>query len=295
MDSTQLQGLAAFVRAVEAGSFTAAAKLGGTTPSAVSKSIARLEKRLDVRLFRRSTRVTVLTKEGQRYYEEVAPLLEALAHAQDVLDPKRLIAGRLRVSLPADLGRTLLQAITTQFAPQFPEVVLDISLSDRRSDILREGFDLALRIGRLEDNSLFVRPLGTLPLALVASPAYLVARGEPASPAGLEQHAHILYRLDGRPYPIRFADGRSYVLDAMAVMEADSGEALRIAAVNGLGIAQLILPTVQKDLDSGALVRVLAGNALQSVPVNIIHAFERRMPKRAERFVEFIVGALIAV
>src|SRR5580698_4706658 len=147
MDSTQLQGLAAFVRAVEAGSFTAAAKLGGTTPSAVSKSIARLEKRLDVRLFRRSTRVTVLTKEGQRYYEEVAPLLEALAHAQDVLDPKRLIAGRLRVSLPADLGRTLLQAITTQFAPQFPEVVLDISLSDRRSDILREGFDLALRIG----------------------------------------------------------------------------------------------------------------------------------------------------
>ncbi|MFC5067277.1 LysR family transcriptional regulator [Flaviflagellibacter deserti] len=292
MDSAQLHGLTAFVRVVEAGSFTAAAKLGGTTPSAVSKSIARLEKRLGVRLFQRTTRITVLTDEGQRYYEEVAPLLDALADAQDVLEPSRLTGGRLRVSLPADLGRILLDAITTRFVPQYPEILLDISLSDRRADILREGFDLALRLGTLEDSSLFARPLGTLVLALVASPAYLAAHGEPASPADLEQHSHIVYRLGGRPYPIRFADGRSFLPDARAAMEADSGEALRIAAVNGLGIAQLIMPTVQKDLDSGALARLLAGDALQPVPVNFIHAFERHMPKRAERFVEFIASTL---
>lgn len=288
MDTDQLQGLAAFIRAVEGGSFAAAARMGNTTPSAVSKSISRLEKRLDVRLFQRTTRTTTLTEEGQRYYDEVAPLVSALGDAEDVLNPKRPPSGRLRVSLPVDIGRDLLQGITRDFIPRHPEIKLDISLSDRRADVLREGFDLALRLGPLEDSSLFSRPLGIVDCAMVASPSYLAKRGEPSSIADLARHSHIGYQLDGRPYPIRFADGQSFQPDP--VMAADSGEALRIAATNGLGIALLVMPSIRKDLASGTLVRVLPDLELRSVPANFIHAFERSVPRRATYFMDFVAG-----
>ena len=292
MESDQLQGLGAFMRVVEAGSFTAAARNAGTTPSAVSKSIARLERRLGTRLFQRSTRVSKLTEEGQRYYDEVAPLFSALADAHTVLKPGRAAQGRLRVSLPADLGRMLMELIATRFIPLHSGIKLDISLSDRRVDLLREGYDLALRLGASDDSGLLTQPLGRMAVILVASPAYLAQRSALQAVTDLNAHAHIGYRQAGRTLPITFADGRS--LQPTTVLDADAGEAMRAAAIAGLGITQLIRPSVAADISNGRLVEVLHETPLRSLPVQFLHAFGRTVPVRARLFMDFVADALSA-
>ncbi|AWM85537.1 LysR family transcriptional regulator [Microvirga sp. 17 mud 1-3] len=289
-DIERLQGLSAFVRVVEAGSFTGGARLLGTTPSAISKSIARLEQRLGVRLFHRSTRSFTLTAEGQDYFDHVAPLMRALEEASDSLRSGHEPAGRLRLSMPADLGRSLMQAITTQFLPHHPHVKLDVSLTDRHVDLIREGFDLTIRVGRVADTGLMSRSLGELPLVLVASPAYLSARGVPRSVDDLRRHAHVRYMLSGRPFPITFADGTS--LTPEGVLDADSGDALRIAAVNGLGIAQILRANIHKELSTGLLSVVLPEIPMPSVPVQVLHAFGRNMPSRARVFLDFVAARI---
>jgi DNA-binding transcriptional LysR family regulator len=288
-----LPGLSAFVRSVEAGSFTGGARLLGTTPSAVSKSIARLERRLGVRLFRRSTRAFVLSGEGQAYYDRVAPLVRGLEEANEALKAPATAVGRLRVSLPADLGRSLLEPITSQLMTRHPGLSLDVSLSDRHVDLIREGFDLALRAGQVADSELHARALIDLPLVLVASPDYLARQGEPQTITDLAVHDHVRYRLGAQVLPIMLADGTRVPIEGR--FDADSGEAMRVAALNGLGIAQILLTTVQGDLDAGRLRRVLPRVPLIPVPVQAIHAFGRNMPMKAKIFIDFIAEHLASL
>jgi DNA-binding transcriptional LysR family regulator len=285
MSVERFSGLPAFVRSVEAGSFTAAARSLGTTPSAVSKSVARLEKRLGVTLFQRSTRAFVLTSEGQTYYERIAPLMRGLDEADEVLATPATAVGTLRVSLPGDLGRALLDPVTRQLMARNPELALEVSVSDRHVDVIREGFDIAIRVGHVVDSGLYV-----LPLVLVASPAYLRAAGTPRTIDDLAVRRHVRYRLNGRVIPITFADGTTLAIDGS--FDADSGDALRIAAVNGLGIAQILRTTVQRDLDAGRLHVVLPDVLLSSVPVQALHAFGRSVPNRARIFIDFIAEQL---
>ncbi|MCS0495308.1 LysR family transcriptional regulator [Ancylobacter sp. MQZ15Z-1] len=281
-----MQNLSIFVRVVEAGSFTAGARSIGTTPSAVSKSMARLERRLGARLFLRSTRAFGLTPEGEAYFERIAPLIHAIEEAGDVLGPDAGASGRLRISVPADFGRVLVDALTTRFRSEYPGITLDLSMSDRQVDLVREGYDAVVRVGRLADSGLIARPLGSLPMALVAAPAYLALRGTPGSIAALSQHDHIRYLLNGRPFPIRFESGEQIVPDG--VFDTDSGEAMRIAARNGLGIAQLLRASVSEELSSGELVTVLTDHPLPAVPVQILHAFARATPGRANALFRFL-------
>jgi DNA-binding transcriptional LysR family regulator len=281
-----MQSLSIFVRVVEAGSFTAGARLIGTTPSAVSKSMARLERRLGTRLFLRSTRAFGLTPEGEAYFERIAPLVHAVEEAGEVLGPDVGAAGRLRISIPADFGRFLVDALTTRFRSEYPRINLDVSMSDRHVDLIREGYDAVVRVGRVADSGLIARPLGSLPLALVAAPAYLAARGIPESVAALSQHDHIRYLLHGRPFPILFESGEQIVPDG--VFDTDSGEAMRIAARNGLGITQLLRASVAEELAAGQLVPVLADHPLPAVPVQILHAFARAVPARANALFRFL-------
>ena len=130
-------GLVAFASAVEAGSFSAAARTLGTSPSAVSKSVARLEQRFGVRLFQRSTRVLSLTQEGAAYYERIAPLLRALDEASDAMQPAGIAQGVLRITAPGDLGRILLEPVVGKFLPGHPELKLEMSLADRHVDLIR--------------------------------------------------------------------------------------------------------------------------------------------------------------
>jgi DNA-binding transcriptional LysR family regulator len=279
-------GLAAFVKTVETGSFSAAARLAGTTPSSVSKSVGRLERRLGVQLFARSTRTLGLTLEGSAYFERISPLLAALSEAQDVIQTASAAEGRLRVSMPTDIGRLLMDPITQIFLRRHPGIRLELDMSDRHVDLIREGYDLALRAGQVDDSELVVRSLGSAPLVLVASPDHLDRHGRPESLEALKAARHVRYRLGGRPFPIRFADGAS--LQPEGVLDCDSGFALRAAAVNGVGIAQLLRWTVDEDLRAGRLEIVMPHAPLPAVPLQILHAFGRFQPIRARLFSAFV-------
>lgn len=283
-------GLFAFVRTVEAGSFSAAARIAGTTPSAVSKNVERLERRLGIKLFLRSTRSLALTTDGAAYYERIAPLLQALEEAGDALGEAGNARGRLRISLPGILGPILVDALTRDFMTRHPEIALEISITDRHVDLVREGYDVALRAGEVAATDWIARPLGTLPLVLVAAPAYLERAGVPASIDELREAAHIRYRLGARAYPIGFADGSRLAVDG--AIDSDSGQAMRIAALNGAGIAPLLRAAVAGDLAAGRLVEVLPQTPLAAVPVQTLHAFGRFAPLRVRLFHDFVAAAL---
>lgn len=291
MSLERLHGLSAFVRAVEAASFTAAARTLGTTPSAVSKSVARLEARLGVKLFQRSTRAVVLTEEGRAYYERIASLVRGLEEASDAVAPAATAVGPLRISMPGDLARSLLGPITATLMPRHPRLTLDVSVSDQHVDLIRQGFDLALRVGHAADSGLHARRLADLPLVLVASPGYLARHGVPRTAAELAAHRHVRYRLAGQVVPIAFAKDACPPLDGG--FDTDSGEAMRTAALNGLGIAQLLRTTVQRDIDAGTLVVVLPDAPLRPVPLQVLHGFGRRLPARAKVFVDFVAAEVV--
>lgn len=280
-------GLLAFVKTVQAGSFSAAARVLGLAPSAVSKNVARLEARLGVRLFQRSTRTLTLTHEGTAYFERIEPLLRALDEASDAVRSPMSPQGLLRVSLPTVIGRSLAQPITQRFVARYPELKLELSVTDRHVDLIREGCDVAVRIGPAADSELNARLLTEVPLVLVASPAYLAARGEPDSVAQLSRHAHVRYVHGGRPYPIRLPEGEVLVPDG--VLDTDSGDVLRIAALSGVGIVQILRSAVHDDLERGELLQVLPQLALPLVPIHALHAYGRHTPTRARLFIDFLV------
>ncbi|MDM0049880.1 LysR family transcriptional regulator [Variovorax sp. J22R115] len=284
------QGLIAFVRTVEAGSFSGAARALGTSPSAISKSVARLEARFGVRLFQRSTRTLTLTQEGAAYFERVAPLLRALDEAGDVMHATATAQGLLRVTAPGDLGRVLMEPLTREFLPRHRGLKLEISLTDRHVDLIREGFDIAVRAGDVADSDLTSRLVARLPMVLAASPAYLTAHGAPKSKEALRDHDHVRYVLAGKPFPLKFADGSVFTPEG--VLDADSGVATRIAALNGMGIVQMLRFAIQDDIDAGRLKPVLPKVPLPLVSVYALHAFGRHAPARARLFIDFLAAKL---
>ncbi|KAA0121909.1 LysR family transcriptional regulator [Methylobacterium sp. P1-11] len=278
-------GLIAFVRTAEAGSFSAAGRVVGSTQSAVSKSVARLERRLGVRLIQRSTRILSLTTEGQAYYEQVAPLLRAIEDAEDVVQAATTAHGQLRVSAPQELGRMLISAWAAEFVRRHPGVHLELNISDRKVDLIRESYDIAVRMSPLRDTEMVARPLGSCRFMLVASPAYVERHGRPDTVDDLQKHACLRYLLAGRPWPYTFGDV-AVVPDGPFASD-DSGS-LRQAALMGTGVAYLLRIAVADDLMAGRLVELLPGLPTASNTAYAVHAFGRRLPVRARLFIEFL-------
>ena len=217
-------GLVAFVRTVDAGSFASAARLIGASASAVSKSVARLEQRLGVRLLQRSTRTLSPTAEGAAYYERVAVHLRAIEEAEDIVQVSGNVRGVLRVTVPSPFGRPLIAAWAGSFLDRYPNIKLELSVTDRTIDLIREGFDVAVRIGELQDTNLIGRSLGVSSYVLAASPKYIERRGTPRSVDDLKQHACLRYLLAGRPRPFTFADGTQIIPDGP--FDTDDGQYL---------------------------------------------------------------------
>lgn len=282
----ETSGLMAFVRTVEAGSFSAAARDLATTPSAVSKSVARLERRVGARLFLRSTRALTLTPDGQSLFERVAPLLRDLDESDDAIGSGDALSGRLRVSMPGELAPLLLPPLFSGFAAGYPDLHLEIGLTDRFVDLIREDYDVALRAGNPKQSDLMVRHLADLPLVIAASPAFVQSQVSPSSAQELAALPFARYSLGGMTQPVRLADGTNFV--PRGQVDCDTGNALIQAALAGLGAVYLLRCLVAKELEAGLLVALAPDVALPILPLNAIHAFGRTVPQRVKRFCDFI-------
>jgi DNA-binding transcriptional LysR family regulator len=283
-------GLVAFVRTVDAGSFASAARQIGASPSAVSKSVARLEQRLGVRLLQRSTRTLSPTSEGAAYYERVAPHLRAIEEAEDIVQVPENVRGLLRVTVPTTFGRPLIAAWAGSFLDRYPDIKLELSVTDRRVDLIRESFDIGVRIGEQPDTNLIGRSLGVLHYVLAASPQYLERRGTPRSIDELKEHACLRYLLAGRPVPFSFADGTRVVPEGP--FDTDDAQYLIEAALEGAGITQFMRLAIKDDLADGRLRIVLPEVPLFTTPVYVLHPFGRQLPLRARLFIDFLVEAI---
>ncbi|MBB4188614.1 DNA-binding transcriptional LysR family regulator [Sinorhizobium terangae] len=245
-----------------------------------------MEQRLGAKLFRRSTRSLTLTVEGTAYYERTVPLLRGLEDAEEVVRSASAARGTLRVTMPSELGRILMGALTTDFLRVHPEIRLEVGWADRPVELIREGYDLALRAGAPIDSELNLRTLGELPMVLVASPEYLSEIGRPVSIEQLGRANHLRYILGGRPFLIQFLDGET--IEPEGRLDLDSGFALRAAALNGFGVAYLLRCAVEADIRAGRLEVVLPSRPLKRVPLHFLHAFGRTPPLRARLFMDFV-------
>lgn len=247
-----------FVRVVELGGFSAAARASRMTPSAVSKLIARLEARLGARLVNRSTRRLQLTPEGAAFYERAVRILADLEEAERAAAGGERPAGRIRLSISVSFGVHLLAPILPNFLDRHPGVTLDIVQTDAVVDLLAERIDVAVRAGPLRSSSLVARKLGETRLHIVGSPAYLARHGEPRSLAELEGHnrLHFGYARAVEGWPL-LSDGRRVLVPPLGVVQASDGEALRHLAIAGVGLARLAAFTTRADIAAGRLRPVL--------------------------------------
>ncbi|MGK5052428.1 LysR family transcriptional regulator [Janthinobacterium sp. RB2P8] len=268
-DVDNLSGVALFVQLAQAGSFVAAARQAGISPSAVSKSLARLEQRLGVRLFQRSTRQLSLTAEGKLFLARSETILEQMQAAQEELAGHLAPHGRLRLSLP-ELGGLFLPALAA-FSRKHPAIALDLDFSDALADVVGDGFDAVIRIGAPRDSRLAARKLGQFRSCLVASPVYLARHGTPSRPLDLQHHAclHYRFRHSGKieQWQLRQDDGEA-APDLPQSMICNNVEARLHFAGQGLGIAWLPDFHVRSAIADGRLVEVLMDYAIADHPAH---------------------------
>lgn len=284
-----------FVRVVEAGSFSEAARLLQMTPSTVSKLIARLETRVGVRLVERSTRRLVLTKEGQFYYERSQALLAELDTieqqvAHGGLEPE----GTVRVNSSVSFGATALEPLLPELFEAFPKLCIDLSLSDEVVDLYLERADVAMRVGRLQDSTLTARKLGETQRRIVASPAYLAQRGVPRTPDDLARHNCLgfNFRRASPVWPVR-EGGRIVERTIRGSLLANNAETLRRMALAGVGIARIADYHLREHIARGDLVELLADSSLaEADEIHLLFRGAPGMPARVRAFVDFVTPRL---
>ena len=270
-----------FVRVAEAGSFTAASRIVGLPKSSVSRAVAALERELGVRLIQRTTRRLQLTDAGRAYFETasraLAGLDEAAAVASQLQDAPR---GRIRLTAP-DIGVWLLPAPLATFAESYPDVALDVTLTQRVVDLVHEGVDLALRVGRLSDTGLVARPLGVVRAGLFASRDYLERRGRPRSIADLAKHDTVLFRAErGRAIWDLVGPAGRRKIEVHGALSADDHQFVRESAAAGRGVTLLPIFACSGPFADPDLVRVLGDYATAGTPIHLVYPSARFLPKR---------------
>lgn len=292
----RLDELNLFVRVAEMGSITAAARSLEISTSVASQRIKRLEQRLGVKLLHRTTRRLALTVEGAALLEQVRPLLDELdAITSGVGRAGREIAGTLRVTMPAAFGRLYVSPLLPHFRARHPALDVHVTVADEMLDLVREGLDLAIRIGTLGDSSLVSRKLAVNRRVLCASPGYLRRYGTPKTPEALARHECLV--LVGRRGPIGTwtllgPDGREHVVRVRGHLQANSGEVIRDAALAGQGIALLSTWHVCDDIRAGRLRVVLPGYAPPESGIYAVMPERRLVLPRVRAFVDFLAKRL---
>lgn len=289
----RLTGITTFVRVVEAGNFALAADRLHLTRSAVGKTIARLEQRLGVLLFHRNARGLSLTQEGQAYYDRCLRALSELDAADAELDNgRREPQGTLRVSAPKLLGRHCITPVLMALVGRYPNLQIDIAFNDRVADLAEEGFDLAIRIGPLDDSAnIIARRLGGQHLALCAAPIYLAARGTPQTLAALDGHSGIAYHRFGEDVGWRQlqADAATCKLNIDIRLRLDDLHSLADAAVAGAGLVWLPNWLLARYLRSGELVAVLDDIQLLPSDIHAVWPQTRYLPAKTRAAIDALL------
>lgn len=288
------RALETFATVVAEGSFSAAGRLLGLTPSAVSRAVDRIEDRLGVRLLLRSTRALTLTAEGQAYLASARRILADLDEAEQTIADRGAPRGRLRVSAAHSHGRRCIVPLLGEFAQLYPHILVDISLSDRLVDIAGGQADVAIRFGPLADSPLTARKLGENGRVIVASPAYLARHGTPVVPEDLHDHncLNFNFRRAEPVWPFR-KDGRDYALSVRGTIEANNGETLGQLAADGVGITRVGRFSVQPELASGDLVPLLEDyNPGDIETIHAVFLGGTNVPARLRVFVDFLAERL---
>jgi DNA-binding transcriptional LysR family regulator len=292
MSMDRLADVAVFARVVELGSFTRAAESLEVSKAVVSKYVTRLEQRLGARLLQRTTRRLTLTEPGAALYRRSLGALAELAEAEnDVAQLTGAPRGTLRVSAPTYFGSVTLAPALKDFRARYPDVALDLDLDDRMVDLVKERFDLAVRIAAMTDSSLVARRLAPCPLAVVGSPAYFARRGVPRAPADLRAHDCLSYSLSRNPNEWRFRPprGRWIAVTVGSSLRCNNDFALKQAALDGLGIGMFPSFFVEREVAEGRLQRVLADCGTGELSINVVYASRRHLLPKARVFVDFLV------
>ncbi|WP_246739570.1 LysR family transcriptional regulator [Martelella sp. HB161492] len=283
-----------FVAVLDAGSFSGAARQLGMTPSGVSRTINRTESRLGVRLLTRSTRALQITEEGQRFGIVARRIIKELAEAEDEISAGSGPSGLLRISAAVSHGRLRIVPLLEEFSRLYPAIQIDLTLTDLLEDPSQGMTDVSIRFGKLADSSLMARKLGEEPMAVVAAPAYLQARGVPHHPEDLKAHQCLLFNFDQSRSRWPFLDkGRKIEVQVSGSFQANSGEALGMLAVSGLGIARVGRFAVEAELRSGALTEILEPYcANDQHPVHALFVGGPALPGRVRALVDFLADRL---
>ncbi|MCB8879627.1 LysR family transcriptional regulator [Acidisoma cellulosilytica] len=287
----RLDAIRLFVRVVEKGSFSAAAREAGIGQSAASKQIAALEARLGAQLLQRTSRSLAVTELGQSVYDAALRLVEDFSALDSLVGQGQSNpSGLVRVAVAPVFGRLYIVPRLPEFFGLFPNISVEMSASDRHVDLIEDGFDLAIRHGDLSDSSMTVRKLATSPFLTVATPTYFERHGTPTTPGDLTGHACITFASQQSIRPWRFAGGAVHRPDGpFRTSDAEQGRAALLAH---LGIAHMPAWIVAPELASGALHLALRDYEMETTTINAVYPSRRHLPTKVRLLLDFLARTL---
>lgn len=287
----RLSEMEAFVCVVDQGGFTDAARKLGMSKSAISKHVSALETRLGARLLNRTTRRVSPTEIGLAYYDRASMVLSGAAEADEMVNAMQSAPrGALRVSVPVSFGISQVSGLVGEFLLDYPEISLNLVLDDRFVELVAEGFDMAIRIGRLSDSSLRARKLGESRVVIVAAPSYLETHGTPDRLEDLGNHMLLHYSnlSTGNFWSLRGRNGEERQIRVGGRLTANNGESLRKAAESGLGIALLPTFILGDAIKRGDLVELLPGSDAENLGIYAVYPPGRYIQPKLRAFIDFL-------
>lgn len=288
----KLNAISVFCKVVETQSFTQAAAQQNISVAMASKLVSQLEEQLKTRLLQRTTRKISPTEAGLLYYQHCKPILVELEDAESsISNLSTSLQGTLTVSVPRDFGLLFITPNLSEFIQTHPNLHMEIEFNDRLVDLVAEGYDIALRIGALQDSSLVAKRIASVSTLLVASPAYLAKHGTPTSPEALQHHDCLLYKAAGNQIYWEFHDGKHIQrLKMRSKLVCNNGLTLAELAKSGLGIINTPRFFVDQALRTGELVEILPEYHQQKLDIHLVYPHRRHLPAKTKAFITFIQG-----
>jgi LysR family transcriptional regulator, regulator for bpeEF and oprC len=296
MTMDRVEAIRTFVRVVESGSFSAVAREAGVGQPAVSKQVAALEARLGAQLLRRTSRSLSLTEAGQDFYESALRLLDELEAAESRVGRGQTApSGLIRATVAPVFGRVHILPRLRQFFTRYPDITVELQVTDRTVDLVQEGIDVAIHNGEIGDSTLMARKIAATPIVTVATPAFLKKHGTPTSPSELEGRECIISVARGMPRPWRYKGKVGEIVhQPRGRLRTNDAEQIRAAVLAGLGLAHTPGWLFTREIESGAVRRLMRPYEREPLTISAVHASGRRLATKVRVFIEFLAEVFAA-